>query len=134
MKNKSLALSIFVMSVLTSCSSYTYKDEARTVASKDYECSFTEVIDGQMSQFVFTPENLKLSITNDKFGTETLYLEEDNFISGGFSYVQDKAEKKGQWPVKKIEFLSFTTSPKVTISFARTPASKKEKTITKLCD
>ena len=134
MKNKSLALSIFVMSVLASCSSHTIKDETRSVASKDYECSFAEVIDGQMSQFVFTPENLKLSITNDKLGTETLYLEEDNFISGGFSYVQDKAEKKGQWAVKKIEFLSFTNSPKVTIRFARSPASKKEKIMTKLCE
>ncbi|MBC7711719.1 MAG: hypothetical protein H7177_00170 [Rhizobacter sp.] len=134
MKNKSLALSVLVLGVLSSCSSYKNTEETRKLASKDYECSFKETIDGQKSSFVFTPDNLKLIVTNDKYGTETLFLEEDNFISGGFSYVQDKASKGSQWPVKKIEFLSFTSSPKVTINFKRTPASAKEQTIVKYCE
>jgi hypothetical protein len=133
-KNKSFLLTIFLMSLLSSCSSINNLEEARKLASRDYECSFVETIDGQKSKFIFTPDNLKLSISSEKYGTETLLLEEDNFISGGFSYVQDKSAKESQWPVKKIEFISFSSTPKVIINFQRTPASSKEKSIVKFCE
>lgn len=114
-------LSVLLMSVLVSCSS----QPQRQFASKEYECSFKD----QDSKFVFTPESMKLRV-ND----EVIALEEDNFIKGGFSYVQEKGVKNSQWPVKKIEFLSFSTTPMVTVSFKRTPASKSEVTFTKYCE
>lgn len=134
MKNKSLLLSVLLMSVLTSCSSYQNKDEVRKVASKEFECAFTEMMDGKKTQFIFSPASMKLSVTNEKFGNEVVFLEEDNFISGGFSFVMDKKEKDGQWPVKKVEFISYAAKPKVTVNFVRTPASGQERTITKFCE
>jgi len=61
-------------------------------------------------------------------------LEEDNFIEGGFSYVMDKKEQNAQWAVKKVEFISYATKPKVYVHLSRTPASKKEKIITQYCE
>lgn len=133
MKNKSLILSAVIMSVLAGCSSQPYKGEERAVASKNFECLFSDIVDGKKTQFVFTPENLKLSMMSDK-GSDVVILVEDNFIAGGFSYVMDKKEKAGQWPVKKVEFISYATKPKVTVNFMRTPASKKEKTISQYCE
>ena len=130
-------INLITLGAFSSCSSLDkvdIKEEKRTVASRDYECTFTEIIDGQKSSFIFTPDNLKLVVTNEKFGSETLFLEEDNFISGGFTYIQDKKSKIGQWPVKKIEFISFSSAPKVTISFQRTPSSVKAKTFSKSCE
>ena len=109
-------------------------EEARSVASKEYECSFIDMGDGEKSEFVFTPDSLKLKVTNAKYGTETLYLEEDNFVTGGFTYVQDASKNRSQWPVKKITFISFSTKPKVTVHFNRTPASDKPRSITKICN
>lgn len=137
MKNKSNVWAFVLMTALASCSSNQYKTENpvenRTVASKNFECSFSDVVDGIKTQFIFIPENLKLSMSNDQ-GQDVIALEEDNFLSGGFSYVMDKKEKVGQWSLKKIEFISYATQPKVTINFERTPASKKEKVISHFCD
>ncbi len=132
MKNKSLVLSALLMLAVSSCSSIQPKDE-RKVASKDFECNFSQMVDGKKTMFIFTPEALKLSLTNEK-GNEVIFLEEDNFLSGGFSYVMDKNQKSKEWPVKKVEFSSFAEKPTVTVSCKRTPASKIEKTYTSYCE
>ncbi|MBC7430083.1 MAG: hypothetical protein H7336_15820, partial [Bacteriovorax sp.] len=55
MKNKSLALSVLVLGILSSCSSAPHKEAVRKLATKDYECSFGEIIDGQKANFLFAP-------------------------------------------------------------------------------
>lgn len=122
------------MIVLASCSSYEHKKEVRKVASKEFECSFSEMMDGKKTEFIFSPGSMKLSVTNEKFGNEVVFLEEDNFVEGGFSFVMNKNEKEMQWPVKKVEFISYAAKPKVTVDFVRTPASKAEKSITRFCE
>jgi hypothetical protein len=98
--------------------------ENRTIASKEYECQFEEDINGQMTSFVFSPESLKLSITNDKLGSQTILLEEDSFISGGVTYISSPGNAKSNWTVKKIEFMSFVSKPSVTLSLKKTNKDK----------
>lgn len=121
MKKVSVLVGLMMISFLTGCASHPQKE--RVVASKEFECRFSETVDGEKMDFVFTPDALKLSIAASKSGNEMLYLEEDNFVSGGFTYVQAKGKEK-DWVLSKIEFISYAASPKVTLNFKRTPASK----------
>lgn len=130
MKKYFIASNLMALVLLGGCAT-TAPHKERVVASKEYECRFSETIGGEKTDFVFNPNGLKLQIIAPKAGTEVVFLEEDNFISGGFTYAQ-AAKKATDWDVSKIEFLSFTTNPKVTVDFKRTPASKKM-TVTKFC-
>ena len=118
-----ILMNLLFLSFLSGCSTHGPHPKERKLASKDYECKFTETIAGEKVDFVFIPDALKLMVTNSKSGLETIYLEEDNFVSGGFTYTQAKG-KEVDWLLSKIEFISYTASPKVTVDFKRTPASK----------
>ena len=136
MKNKFLILTLVFSAAVSSCSTYknTEKNmEDRKVASIDFECSFSDMVDGKKTSFVFIPELLKLSMTNDK-SSDVVYLEQDNFLSGGFSFVMDKKQESKEWPVKKVEFISFAQKPKITVSFMRTPAGERQRVISKVCE
>ncbi len=130
MKKIFILANLVVIAALSGCSSPQYKE--RVVASKEYECRFSDTLNGEKTDFVFTPDALKLSIAGARSGTETLYLEEDNFVSGGFTYVQAKGKEK-DWILSQVEFISFSTEPKVTLNFKRTPASKAL-SISKKCE
>lgn len=121
MKKVSALVGLLMISFLAGCASHSEKE--RVVASKEFECRFSETVNGEKLDFVFTPDALKLSIVAPKSGNELLYLEEDDFVSGGFTYVQAKGKEK-DWVLSKIEFISYVPSPKVTLNFKRTPASK----------
>lgn len=121
---KYVKVSLFtLLVVLVGCSSTRHTDK-RGVASSEFQCKFEEVIDGEKAEFAFSPDSLKLSITTAKTGVEVVDLSEDNFISGGFTYVQDPKRKVNDWDLKKLEFVSFTATPNVKLDFKRTPASK----------
>lgn len=128
-KKNMIPKALMVLALLSGCSTSPYKE--RVVASKEFECRFSETINGEKTDFVFTPDALKLSIAAPKAGSEMIYLEEDNFVSGGFTYTQAKG-KVNEWAVAKVEFISYAAKPKVTVNFNRTPASKKF-TVTKDC-
>ena len=125
------------MSVVSSCSSYKPVKpviESRTVASADYVCSFKEGDLKMGTQYNFSPSKLNLAVVSEKYGSEVVYLEEDSFIKGGFSFVMDKKEKAKKWLVKKVNFVSFTSRPEVAVTFSRTPASQKELTVQAVCE
>lgn len=132
MKKYTIVSMIALLSALAGCSSVPQSGEKRTVASSEFQCRFDEMIDGEKTEFSFSPDSLKLSITSPKTGVEVVDLSEDNFIAGGFTYVQDPKRKVNDWDVKKLEFISFTATPNVKINFKRTPASKSQ-TIAKNC-
>lgn len=124
MKKVFYVANILTLMTLAGCSSWSSPKKERALASEEYQCHFSEMIGGEKAEFVFIPDALKLKIQTPSKGEEVIYLEEDNFIAGGFTYTQ--SPKKGQdWDVSKVEFVSFVASPKVSIKFARTPASKK---------
>lgn len=125
MKKIFLTGNLVALVLLSGCSSFAPKKE-RELASKEYECRFSETINGEKTDFVFVPDSLKLQI-----GSEVVFLEEDNFVTGGFTYVQ-APKKASDWDVAKVEFISFSHNPKVTVDFKRTPASKKM-TLSKFC-
>ena len=132
MKKYSVLSLMITLTVISGCSTKATKWEKRSVASSDFQCRFEEVIAGEKTQFSFTPDGLKLSISAPKTGVEIVDLSEENFIAGGFSYVQDPKRKVNDWDLKKLEFVSFTATPSVKLDFKRTPASKAE-TIEKKC-
>lgn len=121
-----------VLSVLAGCSSTPSSWEKRSVASSEFQCKFEEVINGEKAMFAFSPDSLRLSITTPKTGVEIVDLSEDNFISGGFTYVQDPKRVVNDWDLKKLEFVSFSATPNVKLDFKRTPSSKSQ-TIAKNC-
>ena len=125
MKKYSLPALILISTIFGGCSSPKVVIERET-ASKEFQCRFEEVVNGEKAQFVFSPDKLKLLISSSKMGEEVLMLEEDNFISGGFTYVAAKDKKLSDWSIKKIEFISFAERPSVMVDFSRTPASKAQ--------
>jgi hypothetical protein len=136
---------IFAFLLLSSCSTETVTnkfhgkssgpDGTRQIASKEFQCSFNEVIDGKKINFIFNPENLLLTIFDDENNASTLTLLEDDFVSGGFTYSLDKDKTLTEnWKFRKMDFISFTDSPKVVLQFLRTPASDKALKITKPCE
>jgi hypothetical protein len=136
---------IFAFLLLSSCSTETVTnifhgkssgpDGTRQIASKEFQCSFNEVIDGKKINFIFNPENLLLTIFDDENNASTLTLLEDDFVSGGFTYSLDKDKSLTEnWKFRKMDFISFTDSPKVVLQFLRTPASDKALKITKPCE
>lgn len=131
MKKYTIVSMIALLSVLAGCSSAPY-GEKRALASSEFQCRFDEMIDGEKAEFSFSPDSLKLSITTPKTGVEVVDLSEDNFISGGFTYVQDPKRKVNDWDVKKLEFISFSATPNVKLDFKRASASKAQ-TIAKNC-
>ena len=132
MKKYSIFSFLITLTVFSGCSSTPVSWEKRSVASSDFQCRFEEVIAGEKTQFAFSPDGPKLSISTPKTGVEIVDLSEDNFIAGGFSYVQDSKRKVNDWDLKKLEFVSFTATPSVKLDFFRTPSSKAE-TIGKKC-
>lgn len=124
---KNLLPSLFLITLfVSSCATRPVDVDGRAVASQEYECHFQEMVDGEMSKFVLSPDSLKLAISSPKTGTEVIYLSADNFVSGGFTYVRDLARDTSSWDLKKIEFHTFSNTPSVKVDFKRTPASKAQ--------
>lgn len=113
---------------LWGCGSQPFSAPKRIVASSDFQCSLEGHLDKELARFVFTPEDLKLSISTAKKGEEIHFLSEDNFIAGGFSYVEELGGPEKNWKIKKVEFLSFVAKPKLSITFA------DDKVLTKECN
>lgn len=129
--NLIMSLTIIILAT-TACSSAPYSKDKRGVASSEFQCRFEEMVDGEMAEFSFAPDSLKLSIKTLKTGIEVVDLSEDNFIAGGFTYVQNPTRKANDWDVKALEFVSFTGTPSVKLALARIPATET-KTIVKNC-
>ena len=120
-----LALSLF------GCSNISRKEEkVRDVASNLYQCKFEESINGQNAQFIFTPENLELSVESANSEMKMIKLREDNFITGGFSYIQE-GDSHQDIKVEKIQFTSFTSSPRVSVDLK--VKNEPNKVIEKFC-
>ena len=123
MKNKLLPSLFLITLFVTSCATKTDHTDGRAVASKEYECHFEEVVNGELSKFILSPDSLKLAVTSPKLGTEVIYLSVDNFVTGGFTYVRDQRKDTSSWDLKKIEFQTFSATPSVKVDFKRTPSS-----------
>lgn len=132
MKNKLLPSVFLITLFVSSCATHKEFTDGRAVASKEYECHFEEVVNGELSKFVLSPDSMKLAVTSPKTGTEVIYLSVDNFVTGGFTYVRDLSKDTSSWDLKKIEFQTFSATPSVKVDFKRTPASKAQ-TIAKDC-
>lgn len=132
MKKYSIMPLMIILLAATGCSSAPSTKDKRGVASSEFQCRFEEMVDGEMAEFSFAPDSLKLSIKTPKTGMEVVDLSEDNFIAGGFTYVQDPKRKANDWSVKALEFVSFTGTPSVKLALTRMPAAET-KTIVKNC-
>ncbi len=88
--------------------------EDRKIANDNFKCSIKE----DKREYTFTPSLLKLEIKEGVSTVETIFLQENDLLSGGFSYIPDD-NNRGKGDIKKIDFYSFVKSPSLSIEFKK---------------
>ena len=98
----------------------------RKPSSTIYTCHFSENIQGAEKHFEFVPDDHSLLV--DK---ADVAMEESDFVSGGYVYKSQKAEK--EWKAELV-FMSLEPKAQVYLKLLKSPLSSSPLTIVKDCE
>jgi len=88
--------------------------EVRKIANDIYKCKIKE----NNLEYIFMPHLKKLEIKEGVLILETIFLQENDLLPEGYSYVPDN-KSRNYAELKKMDFYSFAKFPSLTIEFKK---------------